>query len=112
MLAASELSFGQRLQPVAVQSLSPKALSPDSVGGEGWVRGRRLNLSSANFRRLLRNRACASALTLPPRRVQRNRLPHQRLERGGIERIAFVQIDRAARVAVEARIEQAFRIGQ
>src|SRR3569623_845179 len=42
--------------------------------------------------------------------VQCDRGAHQRLERRGIDLLAFVQVDRAPCVAVQARVEEALRV--
>src|SRR5512132_961011 len=74
----------------------------------------RSNLPLRSLRRLrhLRRLRRLRRLRLLPRSVERDRLAYERLERGRIDLLALVDVDRAADVALEARVEQPLGILQ
>src|SRR4051812_6164621 len=87
--------------PVRLQRMSPpgdRLERPDRTGSESPI----VRSGLCSLRRFLRL----------ARAVDRDRLADQRLERRRIDLFTFVNVDRAAYVPLEARVEQALRILQ
>src|SRR4029453_19014952 len=77
---------------------------PGTRVGPGTSRSRRISSSRRRLRFLRRFRLA--------RTVEGNRLANERLEGGLVNFFPFVDVDRAARVSVEARVEEQGRILQ